>query len=275
MLELFLEYSTQWKDLFWIIFTLVATLTSFFTYLHVRKSIRQPLYNKVIESQITIYTELLELLKESPETFVFSCDFDLLLKYNLLSHCVYFGCFENQEILQRIYDIYCGEDAEDECFELEKILRDIESITVYGSKELNCGEIVSGEPLEPKPEKKKTTDMGVYKLLNIRGMFLQTPSFHKKYEKLQSCMNNIYLPQRLAKRLNAFHEALLEIILENATKIVRREEDKIINAEEGEAVVIEFDDLFNELLESCKKIKREHKLVRKEIHRLLKIDMRW
>lgn len=42
-----LKYSGEWKDFFWIIFTLSATITSSLTYLHVRKSMRQPLYNKL------------------------------------------------------------------------------------------------------------------------------------------------------------------------------------------------------------------------------------
>lgn len=35
-----LTFSTQWKDFFWIIFTLVATGTSVLTYARVRKSIK-------------------------------------------------------------------------------------------------------------------------------------------------------------------------------------------------------------------------------------------
>ena len=50
-----LNLSTQWKDFFWIIFTLVATLTSLLTYMRVRKTIRQSLYDKVIEAQINVY----------------------------------------------------------------------------------------------------------------------------------------------------------------------------------------------------------------------------
>ncbi len=275
VMKMFLEYSAQWKDLFWIVFTMVATLTSLFTYLHVRKSIRQPLYNKVIESQMNIYTRLLELLTESPGEFVFSCDFDLMLKFNLISHCVHFGCFENEELLERIYQSYRGNQSDEENFDLEEELRKIESVTVYGSEELNHGEIISDEPGQSNSGQKKKHDIGVYRVINIRGMFLQTPSFHNKYEELQSCMNNIYLPQKLAKRLNSFHAALLDVILKNAVGLVKREEDKILNAEVGEEIEIVFDSLFNELLESSKRLRKEHKLVRKEIRRLLKIDMRW
>lgn len=77
-----LNLSTQWKDFFWIIFTLVATLTSLLTYMRVRKTIRQSLYDKVIEAQINVYTRLLELLEDSAENFVYSCKFDLMIRYN-------------------------------------------------------------------------------------------------------------------------------------------------------------------------------------------------
>lgn len=89
-MESFIEYSAQWKDFFWIVFTLAATVTSILTYLHVKKSIHQPLYNKVIEEQIDVYSKLLELLNDSAADFLYSCNFDLLIKYNLVAHCVHF-----------------------------------------------------------------------------------------------------------------------------------------------------------------------------------------
>lgn len=66
-----MNLSTQWKDFLWIIFTLAATLTSVLTYLRVRKTIHQSLYDKVIEAQINVYSRLLELLMDSPENFIF------------------------------------------------------------------------------------------------------------------------------------------------------------------------------------------------------------
>lgn len=280
MFETLLEYSTQWKDFFWIIFTLVATITSILTYLQVKKSIRQPLYNKVIESQMDIFTRLLELLKESPEAFIFSCDFDLLIKYNLISHCVHFGCFEGQEVPERIYAVYMAQKREkqiDGTFDLENILRDIESITIYGSNEINRGEIYFDETKnsDSKEGNKEDIDIGVYKLLNIRGALFQTPSFQHFHKELQLCMNNIYLPKRLSKRLISFHNALLDVLLVKMAEIIRREEEKVLNAECGEEIIINFDSLFNEILKSCKALMKEHELVRKEIRRLLKIDVRW
>lgn len=57
--------------------------------------------------------------------------------------------------------------------------------------------------------------------------------------------------------------------------MIHREEDRILSLEVGEEMTINFDSLFNELLGDCKKLMKEHKKVRKEIRRLLKIDVGW
>lgn len=274
-----LNLSTQWKDFFWIIFTLVATLTSLLTYIRVRKTIRQSLYDKVIEAQINVYTRLLELLEDSAENFVYSCKFDLMIRYNLIAHCVHFGFFKEHKLCEKIYHSYIEQLqnlSTDEEFGLESILDDIESVTIYGSDSINHGEMEVLEQEGSMPETKNAKDVtiGIYRLINIRGAHFHVPSFQEIYGELCSCMYNIYLPKRLEKRLERFHEALLDIILKKMTEIIHREEDKILSLQVGEEFTINFDSLFNELLGECKGLMKEHKLVRKEIRRLLQIDAR-
>jgi hypothetical protein len=164
----------------------------------------------------------------------------------------------------------------DEKFELESILDEVESITIHGSDSINHGEMEIPEQEESMSEKKKTKDVGIgiYRLKNIRGAHFCVPSFQEIYSELQSCMNNIYLPKRLEKRLERFHQALLDIILKKMTEIIHREEDKILSLQVGEELTINFDSLFNELLGECKGLMKGHILVRKEIRRLLQIDAR-
>ena len=197
-----LNLSTQWKDFFWIIFTLVATLTSLLTYMRVRKTIRQSLYDKVIEAQINVYTRLLELLEDSAENFIYSCKFDLMIRYNLIAHCVHFGFFKEHELCEKIYHSYIGQLqnlSTDEEFELESILDDIESVTIYGSDSINHGEmeVVEQEGSMPETKKAKDVSIGIYRLTNIRGAHFHVPSFQEIYGELRSCMYNIYLPKRL------------------------------------------------------------------------------
>ena len=274
-----LNLSTQGKDFFWIIFTLVATLTSLLTYMRVRKTIRQSLYDKVIEAQINVYTSLLELLEDSAENFIYSCKFDLMIRYNLIAHCVHFGFFKEHELCEKIYHSYIGQLqnlSTDEEFELESILDDIESVTIYGSDLINHGEmeVVEQEGCMPETKKAKDVSIGIYRLTNIRGAHFHVPSFQDIYGELRSCKYNIYLPKRLETRLGRFHQALLDIVLKRMTEIIHREEDKILSLQVGEELIINFDSLFNELLGECKGLMKEHKLVRKEIRRLLQIDAR-
>ena len=274
-----LNLSTQWKDFFWIIFTLVATLTSLLTYMRVRKTIRQSLYDKVIEAQINVYTRLLELLEDSAENFIYSCKFDLMIRYNLIAHCVHFGFFKEHELCEKIYHSYIGQlqnISTDEEFELESILDDIESVTIYGSDSINHGEmeVVEQEGSMPETKMAKDVSIGIYRLTNIRGAHFHVPSFQDIYGELRACMYNIYLPKRLETRLGCFHQALLDIVLKKMSEIIHREEDKILSLQVGEELTINFDSLFNELLGECKVLMKEHKLVRKEIRRLLQIDAR-
>lgn len=274
-----LNLSTQWKDFFWIIFTLVATLTSLLTYMRVRKTIRQSLYDKVIEAQINVYTRLLELLEDSAENFIYSCKFDLMIRYNLIAHCVHFGFFKEHELCEKIYHSYIGQlqnISTDEEFELESILDDIESVTIYGSDSINHGEmeVVEQERSMPETKMAKDVSIGIYRLTNIRGAHFHVPSFQDIYGELRACMYNIYLPKRLETRLGRFHQALLDIVLKRMIEIIHREEDKILSLQVGEELIINFDSLFNELLGECKGLMKEHKLVRKEIRRLLQIDAR-
>ena len=274
-----LNLSTQWKDFFWIIFTLVATLTSLLTYMRVRKTIRQSLYDKVIEAQINVYTRLLELLEDSAENFIYSCKFDLMIRYNLIAHCVHFGFFKEHELCEKIYHSYIGQLqnlSTDEEFELESILDDIESVTIYGSDSINHGEmeVVEQEGSMPETKKAKDVSIGIYRLTNIRGAHFHVPSFQEIYGELRSCMYNIYLPKRLEKRLGRFHQVLLEKKKKKMREIIHREEERILSLAIGEELTINFDSLFNELLGECKVLMKEHKLVRKEIRRLLQIDAR-
>ena len=272
-----LNLSAQWKDFFWIIFTLVATLTSLLTYMNVRKTIRQSLYDKVIEAQINVYTRLLELLGDSAEKFIYSCKFDSMIRYNLIAHCVHFGFFKEHELCEKIYHSYIEQlqnlSTDDE---LESILDDFESIILYGSDSINNGEMEASAQEERMQEKKKEKDVtiGIYRLTNIRGAHFNVPSFQEIYGELQSCMYNIYLPKCLEKRLGRFHQALLDIVLKKMTEIIHREEDKILSLTMGEELTINFDSLFNELLGESKVLMKEHRLVRKEIRRLLQIDAR-
>lgn len=281
-MEIFIEYSAQWKDFFWIVFTLAATMTSILTYLHVRKGIYQSLYNKVIESQIDVYSSLLELLNNSAADFLYSCDFDLLIKYNLLAHCVHFGFFEDEELLQKIYCCYMKvlqyESDDDSLMtneELEDVLKRISSITLHVTEDINHGELEyeqDDKSVNTDNSKLLKLGVGVFHLTNIRGAFFQTPSFSKLYDELMKCRNNIYLPKRLSRRIEDFHQALLDMILGKSQGIVNREEEKIFEAECGEKVEINFDPFMNEILEDSGKLMKKYDLVKREIRRLLKIE---
>lgn len=277
----FIEYLTQWKDFFWIVFTLAATMTSILTYLQVRKGIHQSLYNKVIESQIDVYSRLLELLNDSAADFLYSCDFDLLIKYNLVAHCVHFGFFEGQELLEKIYCCYMHglqygttDDRPMTDEELEGVLRSISSITLQVNEDINHGEMKCEQGERENVDNSKLLKMGVgvFQLTNIRGAFFNTPSFAKLYGELIKCRSNVYLPKRLSRRMDDFDKALTDIVLGKTQGIVKQEEERIFKTECGEIVEINFDSFLNEILEDCGKLMKKYERVKQEIRSLLRIE---
>ena len=71
----------------------------------------------------------------------------------------------------------------DEKFDLESILDDIESVTIYGSDSINHGEmeVVEQEGSMPETKKAKDVSIGIYRLTNIRGAHFHVPSFQDIY----------------------------------------------------------------------------------------------
>ena len=98
---------TTYKDLFWIIFTLVATIISILTYINVRKSIKQTLYDNILKVQLEAYGILLQELKEDKGEYFFSLDLENMMKFNLISHLVGKDVLQNIELFNNIYNIFC------------------------------------------------------------------------------------------------------------------------------------------------------------------------
>lgn len=274
-----LKYAAEWKDLFWIIFTLVATITSILTYLHVRKSMRQPLYNNIVETQIEAYSNILKMMKGSYGDFLFSCDVENMLKYNLIGHLVDFGILAEYEIMADIHNSYkcelegCG--FVDEL--LEEKLDAVESMTIEVQQDMEQ-EQSNAEEKEGENKKQKPENFGVpgkYTLLNIRGAIMCTPKVTEINDQLGDALSNIYMPKKILKGLKKFEKAYLGIILGAIPAVIKREEDRIFHGKQGDRIELDFSHLFNEVMEKSREIEKPYKLLKRELRKALMIDARW
>ncbi|MDE7284108.1 MAG: hypothetical protein K2N85_11100 [Lachnospiraceae bacterium] len=275
---------TAYKDLFWIIFTLAATIISILTYINVRRSIKQSLYDNILKVQLEAYEVLLQELKENNVEYLFSLDLENMMKFNLISHLVDKGVIQNMELCDNIYNIYMimKDDESEKAFigeELFQNLEEINEITVLIGEDF-VGEEVAKEKESLKEKVRKRFHkgfIGKYILTDIRGLLLNTPKSEKAHHVIYRYTHNVYLPRRILSKLKNFEKAYMGVVPGTMYKIIYREEDKIFRGKGGERITINFDKMFNELIadKSTKSLFRKYNGLKREIRKSLKIDAHW
>lgn len=276
---------TTYKDLFWIIFTLAATIISILTYANVRKSIKQSLYDNILKVQLEAYETLLRELKENSGTYLFSLDLENMMKFNLISHLVDKGIIQNIELFDRIHAAYMemrddggGDRAlfEEELFQS---LEGIEEITVLMEEDAPGEEYVEEKKsLKERVRRRlQKAPIGKYVLTDIRGLLLNTPKSGKAYHVIYQYVHNVYLPKRILRKLKNFAKAYMGVVPATMHSIIRREEDKVLRGRKGEEITIDFSKMFNELISapSTKKLFGKYNSLKRAIRKSLKIDARW
>lgn len=267
-----LEYAGRWKDFFWIVFTLSATLINLLTYFNVKRSIHQPLYNRVIEEQNRVYENILQVLFGSKNEFLINCDFQNMIRYNLISHLSKMGYLDNINLVEEIQRCYMNHLSSGEIND-ERLTEKLEK---FDTLEINVFKnvAVTKESFQSNEKNIKIVTPGIYRLLNIRAAILKTPKFNVIFNELEQCKSNIYLPKKLKKQIVKFTDEIESAVLNKLYPIIIEEENRVINGLPGTVVKIEFSKIYNTFIESIK-IDKSYRNVKREIRRLLRIDERW
>lgn len=275
-MEHLLKTATEWKDFLWIIFTLIATLTTMITCARTKKTLQQPLYNKVLEKQIEALAEILEVLGESWGDFVCKCELQSMVAFNIIGHLEAMGCLENveDEELQQVAQDFANlrdqryEERDEET--IEKILAASEGITIVKGNDF------SYIPIQKEENKKEQILAGQQvRLLNGTGIYFQTRNFGRIFSTLKRQLGNVYLPKTIYERLSALYEAMDVFCGKTFGDVCKREEQRVIDAEIGEEIEIDFAKLNNELVVKFQGLQKEYEALRKEIRKFLKIDAQW
>jgi len=273
-----------YKDLFWIIFTLAATVISILTYFNVRKSIKQSLYDNILKIQLEAYEVLLQELKEDIGEYLFSLDLENMMKFNLISHLVNKGVIQNIELFDNIYNIYMmmNEEENGKAFSAEELSQNLEAInkiTVCIGEDFVGEEVVKEKESWKEKVKKRfqKVSIGKYILDDIRGVLINTPKSWEAYHVIYRYVHNVYLPKRILRKLKSFEKAYIGVTPGAMHKIVLQEEDKVLQGKGGEEITINFDKMFNELIADkvTKRLFRKYNSLKQEIRKSLKIDARW
>lgn len=274
---------TTYKDFFWIIFTMTATIISILTYVNVRKTIKQSLYDNILKVQLEAYEILLQELKENSGAYLFSLDLENIMKFNLISHLVEKGVIQNIGLFNNIHVAYMvmKDDSDSSFFEEElfQSLEEIEEITVFIEKEITEEETVEEkESLMEKIRRRfHKVSIGKYILTDIRGLLLNTPKSGKAYQVIYHYVHNVYLPKRILRKLRNFEKAYMVVVPATVHKIILQEENKVFRGRRGEEITIDFSKMFNELVadKSIRILFRKYNSLKREIRKSLKIDARW
>lgn len=186
------------------------------------------------------------MLKQSDNEFLVSWDLDNVVKYNVISHLVDFGFLEDSEMALHIHKCYMMmlNGLEIQAESLEDELNSIESLNLIIRED-------------------------------IRGAFLNTPRSMKIFNVLEAAKNNIYLPNKMLKKVSEFHEQVCNFMFREVFGIIRREEARIEEAVIGDSITLDFDHIFNEIMEKGAYLKPEYHKLKKEIRKVLMIDTKW
>lgn len=97
-----LSKNISWiKDIFWIVFTLVATIVSIKTYIRAKSTILQPLRTEVIKRQTDLLVELLSFLLDKQKDFFVKIDYLGMVNANVFLSMRDYGYLLNEN---KIYD---------------------------------------------------------------------------------------------------------------------------------------------------------------------------
>lgn len=119
--------------------------------------------------------------------------------------------------------------------------------------------------------------IGKYELTDIRGLLLNMPKSDEAYHVIYQYVHNVYLPKRILRKLKSFEKSYIGVVPATLYKIVLREENMILQSRGGEEITINFDRMYNELIEdkSTKRLFRKYHSLKREIRKSLKIDAHW
>jgi hypothetical protein len=97
-----LSKNISWiKDIFWIVFTLVATIVGIKTYIRAKSTILQPLRTEVIKRQTDLLVEMLSFLLDKQNDFFVTIDYLGLVNANIFISMRDYGYLLNEN---KIYD---------------------------------------------------------------------------------------------------------------------------------------------------------------------------
>lgn len=95
------ENITWIKDIFWVVFTSIATIVSIKTYIRAKSTILQPLRTEVIKRQTDLLVELLSFIMDKQKDFFFKIDYLGLVNANVFLIMRDYGYLLNEN---KIYD---------------------------------------------------------------------------------------------------------------------------------------------------------------------------
>ncbi|AST58047.1 MAG: hypothetical protein GX895_08870 [Clostridiales bacterium] len=210
------ENITWIKDIFWVVFTSIATIVSIKTYIRAKSTILQPLRTEVIKRQTDLLVELLSFLLDRQKDFYFKIDYFGLVNTNVFLTMRDYGYLLNEN---KIYD------------EIDKNV--VGFIILKNEGQLDNVELPQSINIEREKEdnlNKEQQEKGKKKLLlaregkvDLERLYL-TNQYNETIQKIQEFQCNPFMPSLIQSELSK----LLNEISYNLTVILPPEIEKFI-----------------------------------------------
>jgi len=212
-----LSKNISWiKDIFWIVFTLVATIVSIKTYIRAKSTILQPLRTEVIKRQTDLLVELLSFLLDKQKDFFVKIDYLGMVNANVFLSMRDYGYLLNEN---KIYDEINKHIVGFMILKNKGQLDNVElpqSIEIEREKKDN----LKNEQQEKGKEKLLLSRMGK---VDLECLYL-TNQYEETIKKIKEFQCNPFMPASIQRELSK----LLNEISYNLTVILPPEIEKFI-----------------------------------------------
>jgi len=212
-----LTHNISWiKDVFWIVFTLVATIVSIKTYIRAKSTILQPLRTEVVKRQTDLLVELLSFLMDKQKDFFMKIDYIGLVNANVILSMRNYGYLLNDN------KIYNEADRQVVGFIVLKKEGQLDNVELPEmiTKARETKNDVKNEQLEKGKKKLLLAREGK---VNLEYLYI-TAQHQETMEKVKQFLSNPFMPASIQRELSR----LLREISFNLMVILPPEIEKFI-----------------------------------------------
>ena len=253
------------KDIFWIIFTLIATIIAILTYKRARYTILQPLRSEVIKRQTDLFIEIIEVFSDESKVLV-DLDLDKIVTLNTFKVLEQYG-----------YVLNGAETLQKECdknFVGGLIVKRGNQLDMFEKPDA-FNKAKQGEDKTESDFRKKLYENLEEDKIDIEMIYL-TKKFYETMDRYKRLTTNAFLPKEIKEPLDEIIKNIYDDISINLKQILEEFVLKVYcKSKNGEKFGINPIGVYNAFNEKRHINSKLIERVREETREYLMIDKKW